>query len=145
MVRREVITEAIMDKNIGGKGGGMKGTWTNNVDRTLYIGCGGKGTEATGGWNGGGRGITSGQAYSGGGGGGSHVAIKSGLLRSLSKDDLIIVAGGGGGAGSGTGNAVVYGNGGAGGGNTRIYCGIYVIQWYNSMCGQRRRCYTWDW
>lgn len=78
---------------IGGKGGYAQGILTVYDKETLYICVGGWGQNAdNGGYNGG----EGGQP----GGGATHVAKRTGLLKTLAdyKDDVIIVAGGGGGA-----------------------------------------------
>lgn len=78
---------------IGGKGGYAQGILTIHDKETLYVCVGGWGQNAdNGGYNGG----EGGQP----GGGATHVAKRTGLLKTLAdyKDDVIIVAGGGGGA-----------------------------------------------
>lgn len=110
---------------------GAKGGSTNNgggysvgykhleKEETVYICCGGAGSNATGGYNGGGNG----QDYGSGGGGATHIAYTTGTLSAIGKTNFvtnaqgIIVAGGSGGSGGswnlGRGN---YGAGGSGGG-----------------------------
>lgn len=116
----------------GGKGGYSKGEIVLNKGTEIYVCVGGAGSPATswgssygsrwsGGYNGGGNGKSqhydyygSGDAL-GAGGGATHIATRNGLLRNLSKSDLLIVSGGGGGAARCllTGAAA---NGGSGGG-----------------------------
>lgn len=117
----------------GGRGGYSKGSVNLTSGTTLYVGVGGKGTNATswynnvwnGGYNGGGNGHSNYYSYYGngdaiaGGGGATHIAKNNGTLSSLSgnKGSVLIVAGGGGGASRCilTGAAA---GGGAGGGTS---------------------------
>lgn len=91
----------------GGLGGYSRG-WLRLIERTtIYINVGGEGTSGIyppiyGGYNGGGQ-VNSGlngDHTSGSGGGATHIALVSGLLRSLEnqKGKIIMVAGAGGGA-----------------------------------------------
>lgn len=108
----------------GGLGGKSIGTKTLNVNTTLYIVIGGKGTDcpntnsssSTGGYNGGGRSYTWGTTANGTGGGATHIATKTGLLSTLASDksSVLIVAGGGG--ASASNNAGGTTKGGYGGG-----------------------------
>ena len=95
----------------GGYGSYSVGNIHLEKSNMLYINIGGKGEDSdlsttirNGGYNGGGKGGTglgSYNCYSGAGGGGAtHIALKSGLLSTLSEnvDSILIVAGGGGGA-----------------------------------------------
>lgn len=85
----------------------------------IYIGVGGKGNGATGGWNGGGDASPSSMyIYGYAGGGATHMAYNSGTLASLenNKSSVIIVAGGGGGCGDNDYGSGVYYSGGCGGG-----------------------------
>jgi len=108
-------------------GGYSKGTITLNAKTTtLYVGVGGKGINpgtasiGAGGFNGGGDsyGTSTGNYVGGSGGGASHVAMATGVLRSLASNQssVIIVAGGGGGGAY----SVTYNTGRGGGltGNT---------------------------
>lgn len=112
---------------LGGYGGYSKGSITLTKGTTLYINVGGEGSSMTqgstaGGYNGGGGcGNDNSAQYNkrwfGCGGGATHIATKSGLLKTLSSStsSVLIVAGAGGGgfySTSGTNNA----NGGNGGG-----------------------------
>lgn len=106
----------------GGNGGYSYYYVKLTAGQTLYVVVGGGGRRgydgypvATGGYNGGGdSGIGSGPSgYGGSGGGATHIASVSGLLSSVNKSNLYIVAGGGGGGG---GKKRI--NGGSGGGNT---------------------------
>lgn len=95
----------------GGKGGHSKGYVYLTKGTTLYVVCGGKGTDATaktrqwsGGYNGGGTGWDSHYGYyTGGGGGATHIALVTGLLSTIgfakfvtNKKGLIVAGGGGG-------------------------------------------------
>ena len=99
----------------GGYGGYSTGIIYLNKNTELFINVGGEGHIgvlqgcAAGGYNGGGYGTHDGGSCSyspsddeasGGGGGATHIALKSGLLSSLSDDidKILIVAGGGGGS-----------------------------------------------
>ncbi|MBO4601395.1 MAG: prepilin-type N-terminal cleavage/methylation domain-containing protein [Bacilli bacterium] len=81
--------------------------------QVLYINVGGQGNNNTGGYNGGGNAANSANYKGYGGGGATSVALRSGLLSTLSSNvsDILLVAAGGG--GGGTNGAA---NGGAGGG-----------------------------
>ena len=75
-------------------------------DDVLFVTVGKKGTDGSsfnatfaGGYNGGGSAISDGATIWGAGGGATSIATKSGEIKSLSKEDLVLVAGGGGGAG----------------------------------------------
>ncbi|MBO4956761.1 MAG: hypothetical protein J6C50_02910, partial [Rickettsiales bacterium] len=117
----------------GGKGGYTKGVLIsdnyNNGDK-YYIVVGGAGdvVNATStasaitnnSYNGGGfaRSIDIGKAvYSGAGGGATHVALRSGELKNISKNNVLLVAGGGGGSVFETYDWYSKVNGGDGGGN----------------------------
>ena len=92
----------------GGYGSYSSGEVTLNKDDKIYAAVGGKGSNgivgsnAPGGYNGGGLGTWDGSddESSGGGGGATHIATKTGLLSSLSSNisNILIVSGGGGGA-----------------------------------------------
>ena len=104
---------------IGGLGGYSKGELTLNNSDTLYIVVGGSGSwgfSKNGGYNGGGSiGHSSSNGHgAGSGGGATHIALRSGLLSSLSsyKSDILLVAGGGGGGVYGNDGGRVGGNGG---------------------------------
>lgn len=108
--------------SVGG-GGVSVGEISFVDDATLYINVGGLGADSantsavnTGGYNGGG----STNYYGGTGGGATHIALRSGLLSSLSshRSDILIVAGGGG--GSTYYGTNYYGNGGSGGGTSGV-------------------------
>ena len=109
---------------LGGYGGYSIGQIYLNKGDKLYINIGGSGTktvssdsDATGGYNGGGRGASrSSYVVSTSGGGTTHIAKSSGLLSTLenNKDSILIVAGGGGGTSYEYGP--YSGQGGAGGG-----------------------------
>ena len=82
----------------GGYGGYSRGVVSIQEGTKLYVNVGGHPSSSTGGYNGGGDG---GSKYNArGGGGATHIALKSGLLSSLSSDvdKILIVAGGGGGS-----------------------------------------------
>lgn len=110
----------------GGKGGKSVGTISLNVNTTLYIVVGGKGTDvaninnysSVGGYNGGGRSYSWSSTANGTGGGATHIATANGLLSSLStnKTSILIVAGGGG--ASASNNAGGTTQGGYGGGTS---------------------------
>ena len=115
------------DGSIGGLGGYAVGNLTLSSTDTLYIVVGGEGgnyNNPTGGYNGGGAGGTYHEyRYGAGGGGATHIALRSGLLSSLSsyRSDILLVAGGGGGAdgngaGGGTGGGTSGGSSGGSGG-----------------------------
>lgn len=104
-----------------GSGGTAVGTLTTEDGILLYLNVGGLGAAAantsatnTGGYNGGG----STTYYGGTGGGATSIAVRSGLLSSLSDhvDAILMVAGGGG--GSTYYSSGYYGAGGAGGGTS---------------------------
>ena len=112
--------------NSGGSGGYSVGTVFLEKDTKIYINVGGVGnfssTETSyGGYNGGGNGYFQSsyenKRYYSSGGGATHIALKSGLLSTLSNniEDILIVAGGGGGGYVDTADSV-YNSGGAGGG-----------------------------
>ena len=90
----------------GGYGGYAESEVALNAGQQLYIYVGGAGQDAstgsqtlTGGWNGGGDGMSNDIAIvSASGGGASHVATRSGLRSEISLNDVIVIAGGGGGA-----------------------------------------------
>lgn len=104
--------------------GGQGGTTTQYVVLTkgtvLYIVCGGMGGRAwddsvPGGYNGGGKGHSSGNWWVGSGGGCTHIAKISGTLHDIGasrKSQVLAVAGGGGGRAGG--NAVYRGGGTSG-------------------------------
>ena len=103
--------------NSGGYGGYSVGTVTLQKNATLFANIGGQGQRNAGGYNGGGNGqnlagTVTGAGY--GGGGATHIATKSGLLKSLnsSLSSILIVSGGGG------GNSEASNLGGSGGGTT---------------------------
>ena len=92
----------------GGYGGYSEGIVYLSRGTKLYINVGGRGTSVEGygnsvpgGYNGGGLGYSEGAnyRYSGSGGGATHIALKSGVLSTLSNDinKILIVAGGGAG------------------------------------------------
>lgn len=104
---------------VGGYGGYATGNITLNKGDLLYVNVGGKGVGSTswtsvGGYNGGAT--MSETSPSSSGGGATHIALKSGLLSSLSSnlDKILIVAGAGG--GSYTRSGFSNGIGGHGGG-----------------------------
>ena len=109
---------------LGGYGGYSIGQIYLNKGDKLYINVGGIGAktvsedvDATGGYNGGGRGASrSSYVASTSGGGTTHIAKSSGLLSTLenNKDSILIVAGGGGGTSYQSGP--YSGQGGSGGG-----------------------------
>lgn len=119
-------------RTFGGKGGYSQAIYTLTEGTVLYVVVGGAGVEIDadgvpalgggGGYNGGGDGGDgiNGCCGGGGGGGATHIALRKGLLETLSdnRQDVLIVAGGGGGA-----SWVYYngnpqtGAGGYGGGN----------------------------
>ena len=111
------------DTYAGGEGGYSVGNLTLTTSDTLYIVVGGQGgsyTNPIGGYNGGGVGGTQHRNnFGAGGGGATHIALRSGVLSSLSsyKSDILLVAGGGGGA-DGNGSFVGAGGGLSGGGQT---------------------------
>jgi hypothetical protein len=76
---------------VGGLGGYATGDLAVMPGQTLNIYVGGQGGSPTGGWNGGGQGVTA-TSYGGGGGGASDVRSGGTALT-----DRAIVAGGGGG------------------------------------------------
>ena len=93
--------------NRGGFGGYSVGNIKINSGDKIYIYVGGQGGTSTniaakyktsGGYNGGGYGISTSGKYGSGGGGATHIAYQSGLLQTLenNKDKIIIVSGGGG-------------------------------------------------
>lgn len=98
--------------NKGGYGGYSVGIAKLNEGDLLYVYVGGGAINQNGGYNGGGTRTTSG-AKTGGGGGATHIAMKSGLLKSLSSniDSIVIVSGGGAGFYNGTDHS----HGGGGG------------------------------
>ena len=110
----------------GGYGAYAYGEVTLTAGEKLYINVGGEGKKTiilnefvAGGYNGGGATVTScgtDENVGGSGGGASSVALKSGLLKTLSGDvdKVLLVAAGGGGAGYCASNT--YGTGGNGGG-----------------------------
>ena len=108
----------------GGYGGYSVGNVILQKGTLLYVNVGGQGQKNAGGYNGGGTGqnIAGSVSNAGyGGGGATHIATKSGLLKSLSNSlsSILIVSGGGGGiseslnAGGSGGGAT--GNAGTGG------------------------------
>ena len=108
----------------GGYGGYSVGNVILQKGTLLYVNVGGQGQKNAGGYNGGGTGqnIAGSVSNAGyGGGGATHIATKSGLLKSLtnSLSSILIVSGGGGGiseslnAGGSGGGAT--GNAGTGG------------------------------
>lgn len=107
----------------GVNGGYSKGKMVMSNNQTIYIVVGGGGASnngllgGNGGYNGGGNG-GKGKTYAGGAGGGgaTHIANKSCLLKDLSTNELIIVAGGAGGSAI-NGRSNGYG-GGLNGGST---------------------------
>ena len=92
----------------GGKGGYCSGMINLRIAKVLYIVVGGQGTGANsiygvyGGYNGGGNsGLwRESTTINGAGGGATHIASTYGLLSSVNKTDLYLVAGGGGGSAS---------------------------------------------
>lgn len=105
----------------GGYGGYATVTFNFNRGDVLYLYPGGKGESSnsvgeavrSGGYNGGGNAKSNGNTAFGAGGGASHVALVPGLLKNISSDKVLVVAGGGGGAGS-FGNSTNYGGYGGG-------------------------------
>ncbi|MBM3165427.1 MAG: gliding motility-associated C-terminal domain-containing protein [Bacteroidetes bacterium] len=100
------ITAVVAGAKGGGPSGGNGARITGNIavtpGQTLYIYCGGMGTQGSnsGGWNGGGTGHASGGNFgysSYGGGGASDIRINGQALA-----NRVIVAGGGGGRGGGS-------------------------------------------
>ena len=108
----------------GVNGGYSKGKMVMSNNQTIYMVVGGGGASnngllgGNGGYNGGGNGAK-GSKYAGGAGGGgaTHIANKSCLLKDLSTNDLIIVAGGAGGTAV-NGRSNGYGGGQNGGSTT---------------------------
>ena len=116
----------------GGKGGYSYGNVTLSKNDKLYVVTGGQGTQvglgrscgsdcgtktADGGYNGGGKAMTSGDYTTGSGGGATHIGTFNSTLASHgSTSGLYIVAGGGGGADSDAG-WTCGGAGGVGGGS----------------------------
>lgn len=113
----------------GGYGGYATGVVMLRKGDTIYIGVGGQGTGAsvasqslTGGYNGGGNvtGVAGINHMTASGGGATHMALRTGLLSSLSsyRSDILIVSGGGGGARNQSNHvaAARWGHGGSGGG-----------------------------
>lgn len=108
----------------GVNGGYSKSKMVMSNNQTIYIVVGGGGASnngllgGNGGYNGGGNGAK-GSKYAGGAGGGgaTHIANKSCLLKDLSTNDLIIVAGGAGGTAV-NGRSNGYGGGQNGGSTT---------------------------
>ena len=110
----------------GGYGGYSVGKVNLEEGNTLYVNVGGQGASrlmlsdsvviASGGYNGGGKGYSTGGTGGAGGGGATHIATTSGTLSSLSSNisAILIVAGGGGGYGS------VGGSGGNAGGRSGL-------------------------
>lgn len=119
----------------GGAGGYSLGYKILNSG-LIYIGCGGKGTDASsasgaknaGGYNGGGNGWSGSNSDWGGagGGGGTHISLTNTQIKDTILSDLLIVSGGGGGSataqyanpfqgGNGGGANGGAGNNGAGG------------------------------
>jgi len=102
----------------GGYGGYSIGVYESGVNTSFHIYVGSKGGQYGGGYNGGGTGSYSRcDEYSGGGGGATHVALDSGLLKTLAghlADGRIIIVAAGGGGGSTCGGipGKVGGNGG---------------------------------
>ena len=102
----------------GANGGYSKGVINLTEETTLYLVCGGRGTQGSttqnhaGGYNGGGTG----RYYSGGGGGATHIALKTGLLSSLATDQTQILMVAGGGSGSASNNTNHRASLGSGGG-----------------------------
>ena len=108
----------------GVNGGYSKGKMVMSNNQTIYIVVGGGGASnngllgGNGGYNGGGNGAK-GSKYAGGAGGGgaTHIANKSCLLKDLSTNELILVAGGAGGTAV-NGRSNGYGGGRNGGSTT---------------------------
>ena len=102
------------ESQYGGFGGYSTGEINLTQNEVLYINVGSQGTTPDGGagYNGGGYGGSYGG--SGGGGGATHIATKSGLLKTLEndKEKVIIVAGGGGGFANYACSTAIGGNGG---------------------------------
>ena len=101
------------DYYTGGYGGYASGEININASSKLYIYVGGKPTSTTGGWNGGGNGISSGR----GGGGATDISLQGTEDSSTWNEtnhiySRVIVAGGGGGSGVATGSANPAGCGG---------------------------------
>lgn len=104
--------------------GGNGGYTTINVkldkNQIIYVVVGGAGNSVStadqqihqGGYNGGGYSRADAATVWGSGGGATHIALTSGLLKDLNKNDILAVAGGGGGGGY----LYSYNNGGSGGG-----------------------------
>ena len=120
---------SVNNADIGGYGGYSVGEIRLTKNTKIYINVGGQGTyvnsqsysEASGGYNGGGKGISAyewGTISSGSGGGATHIALDSGELSTLSAHAtdgrILIVAGGGG--GSAYYGSTLHGSGGSGGG-----------------------------
>ena len=126
--------------NYGGYGGYTSGYVYLTAGTDLFINVGGKGGNNIGGYNGGGDG----QYYAGGttppvgfgGGGATHIALKSGVLSSLSNDvsDVLIVAGGGGG-GSESNNWGGHGGGSIGNKGIGNYAGSGGTQFVGGSAG----------
>lgn len=106
---------------LAGKGGITRQYVMLAKDTTIYICCGGTGSAAwddsvPGGYNGAGKGHSSGNWWAASGGGCTHIAMISGTLYAIGtsrKSQVLAVAGGGGGS-------TTYGNGGDGGGTTGV-------------------------
>lgn len=98
--------------------------------QVLYINVGTQGNNNTGGYNGGGNGANSTNYKGFGGGGATHVALRTGLLNTLSsyKSDILVVAAGGGGASNN--KVAAGGNGGGIQGNNGINTGSTTIDRY---------------
>ena len=107
---------------IGGYGGYSNGTLYLKQGEILYINIGGAGSQSdSGGFNGGGNLTTEQHIYGASGGGATHIATKSGLLKTLEnyRNNILIVSGGGGGANY-RADGYGEGNGGSGGGNSGV-------------------------
>jgi outer membrane protein OmpA-like peptidoglycan-associated protein len=96
---------------VGGKGARVVATWAATPGAVLNVYPGGAGSNASGGWNGGGTGQwappSNTTEYSGGGGGASDVRVGGTAL-----SNRVIVAGGGGGGLANTNAKMTGGNGG---------------------------------
>ena len=103
----------------GGLGAYTKGKIYLNAGEKLYIYVGQQGQVLTGGWNGGGDGISQSSGSAGGGGGATDVRLEIGSTSSTwdefksLKSRIMVAAGGGGGTYY---SSSYYGTGGAGGG-----------------------------
>ena len=109
----------------GGQGGRVTATLNVTPGETLFVYVGQKPTSTSGGWNGGGVGVSNGR----GGGGGSD--IRQG---GTSTNNRVVVAGGGGGAGWNCGSTQE--RGGRGGGPGSAESGFHCNSYNSSYSGR---------